>query len=116
MQENDLIRLRHMLEAARDAVSFSAGRSREELLQDRILRLALVKCFEIIGEAAAKVSPELRADSPQIPWTEIIGMRNRLIHVYFDVDLDRLCDTISIDLPPLIAALQRIISAFEKAG
>lgn len=63
MQENDLIRLRHMLEA-RDAVSFSAGRSREELLQDRILRLALVKCFEIVGEAAAKVSPELRADSP----------------------------------------------------
>jgi len=99
-----------MLDAARDAVSFSAGRSREGLLHDRVLRLALVKCIEIIGEAASKVTDETQAGHPEIPWRDIVGMRNRLIHVYFDVDLDRLCDTISLDLPPLISALETIVS------
>jgi uncharacterized protein with HEPN domain len=111
MRENDLIRIRHMLDAARDAVSFHAGRSREDLLADRVLRLALVKCIEIIGEAASKVADETQAAHPEIPWGDIVGMRNRLIHVYFDVDLDRLCDTITVDLPPLISALEAIVSS-----
>ncbi len=108
MQETDLVRLRHMLDAAREAVTFGAGRGPSDLLSDRVLTLALVKCIEIIGEAAAKVSPATRESRPDIPWTDIVGMRNRLIHVYFDIDLARLCDTISGDLPPLIRALERI--------
>jgi uncharacterized protein with HEPN domain len=78
-----------MLDAAREAITFGAGRTRDDLKRDRVLTLALVKCTEIIGEAAAKVTPETQAKYPEIPWIDIIGMRNRLILAYFDVDTDR---------------------------
>lgn len=104
MHESDLVRLRHMLDGAREAVAFGSGRNRDDLLRDRVLALALIKCIEIIGEAAAKVSSELRKQYSEIPWADIVGMRNRLIHVCFDIDLDRLCDTITSDLPPLVSA------------
>jgi uncharacterized protein with HEPN domain len=110
MPPRDLIRLRHMLEAAREAIAFGSRRDREELIRDRMLALALVKGIEIIGEAASKVSPETRSKHVEIPWVDIIGMRNRLIHVYFDIDFDRLRDTIEIDLPPLIANLERLVA------
>ena len=111
MHVSDAVRLRHMLDAAREAVAFATGRSRDDLLRDRVLTLALLKCIEIVGEAASKISPELRSLHPEIPWADIVGMRNRLIHVYFDVDPDRLCDTITGDLPPLIATLERVLSS-----
>lgn len=115
MSESDLVRVRHMLDAAREALEFGSGKSPEDLRQDRLLTLALLKCIEIIGEAASKVSPELRAEHPGIPWTDIVGMRHRLVHVYFDVDLSRVCDTLTDDLPPLIPALERILSRAEGA-
>jgi uncharacterized protein with HEPN domain len=87
MLPSDLVRLRHMLDAAREALAFGTGRTSDDLTRDRVLTLALVKCIEIIGEAAAKVSTQTRASTPQIPWSDIIGMRNRLIHAYFDVDV-----------------------------
>ena len=83
MPPSDVVRLRHMLDAAREAIAFGAGRTSDDLARDRVLTLALVKCIEIIGEAA-KVSAETRASAPQTPWSDIIGMRNRLIHAYFD--------------------------------
>ena len=110
MPKNDRIRLRHMLYAAEEAVSFGQGRTRRDLDQDRMLTLSLVKSMEIIGEAAARMSPETKAQYPAIPWEDIIGMRNRLIHAYFDVDLDRVWDTLTDDLPSLVTALQQILS------
>ena len=86
----------------------------QDLKSDRILSLALVKCIEIIGEAATKVTNETRATYPQIPWADIVGTRHRLIHVYFDVDLERVCDTIAIDLLPLIGSLEQVIQAQHK--
>jgi len=114
MPPSDLVRLRHMLDAAREAVTFVSGKTAQDLKSDRILSLALVKCIEIIGEAATKVTNETRAAYPQIPWVDIVGMRHRLIHVYFDVDLERVCDTIAIDLPPLIENLEKLIKAEHK--
>jgi uncharacterized protein with HEPN domain len=108
MCRDDQVRLRHMLDAAEEAISFARGKSRSDLDSDRMLTLALVKSIEIIGEAAARVTPDGRAESPEIPWQDIIGMRNRLIHAYFDIDLDRVWDTVSDDLPPLVATLERI--------
>ena len=64
---------------------------------------------EIIGEAAAKISPETKSRYPQIPWADIVGMRNRLVHGYFEIDLDRLWDTITDDLPPLVADLEKTL-------
>jgi len=105
----DSIRLRHMLDAAREVVSFALGKDRPSLNADRQLTLALVKAVEIIGEAAGKVTEECRQEFPQIPWASIIGMRNRLIHAYFDIDLDILWKTIIEDIPPLIVDLEKII-------
>ncbi len=110
MPPNDAVRLRHMLDAARQAIDFGLGRSREDLAQDRIRTLAIVKCIEMIGEAASRVTPDTRSQYHEIPWADIVGMRNRLIHVYFEIDLDRVCDTVANDLPPLLASLSRIFS------
>jgi uncharacterized protein with HEPN domain len=97
-----------MLDAAREAESFSQNKTRNSLDTDRKLALALVKCIEIMGEAAAQISNQSREALPQIPWADIIGMRNRLIHAYFDINLDILWKTVVEDLPPLVAELEKI--------
>jgi len=108
MQEADVIRMRHMLAAAREAVEFVYGRTRDDLNDDRQLVLALVKAIEIIGEAANQVSQSARDETLEIPWDDIIGMRHRLVHTYFDIDLDILWKTPQADLPSLIAELERV--------
>src|SRR4051794_4420727 len=113
MRKDDRIRLQHMLDAALEAMSFVSGRSRVDLGENRMLALSLVKCIEIVGEAASRVNEETRQQIPQIPWQDIVGMRNRLIHAYFDVDLDRVWDTVVGDLPTLAAQLG---AALLKAG
>ena len=75
---------------------------------NRMLVLALVKDIEIIGEAASRISQETRNNLPQVPWAGIVAMRNRLIHAYFDVDLDILWQTVSEDLPLLLEQLNSI--------
>lgn len=87
MKRNDRIRLEHMLEAARQAGEVASKKSREDLDRDRFLVLGIMKCLEIIGEAASKISVETRVLYPGIPWPQIIGMRNRLIHACFDINL-----------------------------
>lgn len=111
MRKDDEIRLRHMLDAAREAQSFIAGKPRLALDTDRKLALALVKDMEIIGEAASRVSEQSRAEYPAIPWPDIINMRNRLIHAYFDIDLDIVWDTVTKDLPPFIIIIEKILSS-----
>ena len=106
MNESDVIRLRHMLDAAREALSFIAERSSEDLSRDRMLVLALVKEIEIIGEAASRISDESRKALPRIPWPKIIAMRNRLIHAYADVDLSIVWDTLTGALPELQRELE----------
>lgn len=108
MSRDDDIRLRHMVDAAREASSFAAGRTREDLDMDRQLVMALVKEIEIVGEAAARVSEATREHTPNIPWDELIGMRNRLVHAYFDVNLDIVWQTVQEDLPKLVALLEPI--------
>lgn len=111
MLKPDIVRLRHMVDAANEALSFIADKSRSELEKDRALALALVKSIEIFGEAASKVSRELRSESPEVPWANIIAMRNRLIHSYFDVNLDIVWQTVTEELPPVITRLQELLGA-----
>ncbi|MBC7098411.1 DUF86 domain-containing protein [Candidatus Bipolaricaulota bacterium] len=106
MRKVDRIRLQHMLDAARQAISFAQGKSREDLDRDRLLVFGLVKAIEIVGEAAYQMSETTRAELPKIPWDDVIGMRHRLVHAYFDINLDILWRTIQDDLPPLISALE----------
>jgi len=107
MRRDDAIRLRHMLDAAQEAIEFAQGRTRVHLNSDRKLVLALVKEVEIIGEAAYQVSQTARNQLLDIPWDDIIGMRHRLVHAYFEINLDILWRTVKDDLPPMIAELER---------
>ena len=109
MQANDLVRLRHMLDSAREALAFSQGKSRQELEHDRLLQLGLVRLIEVVGEAANQVSSETQILYPSIPWKQVIGMRHRLIHGYDVIDLDILYSTVREDLPVLIEALETIV-------
>lgn len=103
------MRLQHMLDAANEALSFIQGKTRPDLDKDRMLALSLVKELEIIGEAASKVSAEVRSQNSAIPWQDIGGMRNRLIHAYFDINLDVVWKTVARDLPSLKAELEKIL-------
>ena len=106
MRNEDRIRLQHMLDAAQDALSFAEGRTREDLETDRQLVLAVVKCVEIVGEAAGQVPSEARSEVPGLPWRDIIAMRHRLVHAYYDINLDIVWSTLREDLPPLLATLK----------
>ena len=107
--QHDLIRIRHMLTAAKEAIEFAADKTRRDLEKDRLHLLAIIKSIEIIGEAASKVSETFKTENSNIPWNDIINMRNRLIHVYFEVNLDIVWQTVKTDLPDLIKALEKII-------
>ena len=108
-QHDDMVRLRHMLETAREAVAMIEGKERSDLRSERMLELSLIRLIEVFGEAAARVTHEGQAKYPSIPWHQVVGMRNRLIHGYDQVDLHILWDTIEIDLPPLITELEKIL-------
>jgi len=101
MRQDDLIRLRHIRDAATEALRFARNRRREDLDHDRQLVWALIKAIEIIGEAASKVSQESQDLLTNIPWRNIVGMRNRLVHAYFDINLDILWKTVVEGLPPI---------------
>jgi len=114
MDPVDLIRLRHMRDAGAEALQFADGKTRDDLNHDRMLILAILKDLEIIGEAASRVSRETKEQYPLIPWDEIVGMRNRLIHGYFDVNLDVVWETISHDLPQLLAEIDSALGPIEQ--
>jgi uncharacterized protein with HEPN domain len=102
-----------MLISARDAVTFIDGLTVELFRASRMHQLAVLKALETVGEAAARLSEKTKAVHPDIAWREIIGMRNRLVHGYFEVDLEKVWDTVREDLPPLIASLETIVPREE---
>ena len=108
-QHDPAVRLRHMLNHAREAADMIRGRKRGDLDTDRMLELSLVRLVEIVGEAASQLEGADQARYPSIPWPQVTGMRHRLIHGYDTVDLQVLWDTVTDDFPPLIAALERIL-------
>ena len=101
--------LQHMLEYAQKAIVISRGRSIKDLDEDLTFNLALTHLVEIIGEAANRVPEEFQESHPEIPWAQIIGMRNRLIHGYDEVDLNFLWSVVENDLPGLIAQLENLL-------
>lgn len=109
-KHDDMVRLRHMLEHAREAVVLMQDKNRSDLDNSRLHVLALVRLVEIVGEAASRVSKATQRRHPQVPWPQIIGMRNRLIHGYDVVDLGIVWRTVTEELPPLIDELERILS------
>jgi uncharacterized protein with HEPN domain len=108
MSPRDRVRLKHMIDAGEDALRFVAGRARADLDRDVMLRFALVHAVQIIGEAASRISAEGRAELPCVPWPTIIGMRNRLVHAYFDINPDILWSTVQDVVPSLLERLRAI--------
>lgn len=109
-RENDPARLQHMLDNALLACRFAEGKTREDIDVDDQLRLALDRAVEIIGEAAGKITDELQAATPDIPWAEIKGVRLIFAHRYYEIDRDILWETVTDHLPPLIVQLELILA------
>ena len=107
--KDDTVRLLHMLEYALKAAAFTKGKSRSDLNDNEMLAMATIHAIEIIGEAASTVSQELQDRYPKIPWDQIIGTRNRLVHGYIEINLDIIWAIITTDLPPLISNLKRAL-------
>ncbi len=108
-QENDLLRLLHMRDAAKYARQFVSNETRQTFDEDIQLQFALARAVQIVGEAACHVTAEFQAKHPQIAWKQIMGMRQFLVHAYFKTDLDVLWKTAVEDLPFLIAQLEAIL-------
>lgn len=98
-----------MIDAAESVGQFMAGRQRVDLDRDRMLLFAVVRAVEVIGEAASRVSDETRAANPAIPWSAIVGMRNRLVHGYFDIDTEIVWKTATGELADLLPRLRALI-------
>lgn len=98
-----------MIDAAQSIEQFLAGRQRAHLDQDRMLLFALIRAIEIIGEAAGKITRDSQLAHPEIPWSALIGMRNRLIHGYFDIDTDIVWKTVSQEIPSLLIRLRALV-------
>jgi uncharacterized protein with HEPN domain len=115
MPPDDTTRLEHMLEAAQAASRFMTGRERADLDRGEMFLFALVRALEVIGEAAAQVSPTARALLPAIPWADIVRMRNRLIHAYFRINRNIVWNTALDDVPVLIAELEQFLATTSQS-
>jgi len=110
MRPEDKVRLQHIIDEANEACTYARDISFDEFLKDGKTARAIMRSVEIIGEAASKLSDELRKEHPEVPWQKIVGMRNRLIHVYFDIDFKTLWQTVKDNLPSLIEQIKAIIN------
>ena len=107
---DSVARVRHMLDFSREAFEMAHGRSRTDFDTDRLLNLSLTRLIELIGEAAWWVDREFRAQHPDVPWADIIGMRQHLTHGYAVIKYDDVWQVVREGLLPLIAQLQAIIT------
>ena len=115
MRRDDALLL-DMLLACRKLVRFTQGLTSDAFQQNELVQSAVIREFQVLGDAARLVTDATQQTHPQIPWRTIAGMRNRLVHAYFDIRLDAVWDTIQNDIPPLLTALQSILPADNDDG
>jgi len=108
-KRDDTVYLRHILDAIQRIQNYLAGVSYDEFLGNLLLQDGVVRQLEIIGEATTRFSIEFRDAHPEIAWAKMVGMRNRLIHVYFEVDLSIIWDTVHTDLASLKQQIAQIL-------
>jgi uncharacterized protein with HEPN domain len=113
MNPRDRVRLQQLADALNSAIRFVQGRECGDLDGDEMLLFALVRAVEIAGEAASQITDETRAQLPDLPWNSMVGMRNRLVHAYFDINRDILWATVTEAAPPLVERLKNVLSAGE---
>ena len=98
-----------MLIAARKILNFTEGFDQQRFEKDEVMQHAVVRLIQIIGEAARMISPEFKQEHSDIPWPEIIGMRNRLIHEYFRIIPEKVWETVEKDIPVLISLIEPLV-------
>ena len=107
--------LRDIIEYADKATRFVQGLDLETFQKDEQKTLAVVRALEVIGEAARHIPRTLRDKYPDIPWKRVVGMRDKVIHDYFGVDLEVVWKTLQDDLPPLVDRVKQMLSDLESA-
>lgn len=113
MKDRDLARLKHMLDSTKAILIFLHGKKRIDLDTDRLLLSGVIRELQILGEAAGKISQKTQDLFPNLPWKKLIGMRNRLIHAYFDVDREIVWNTAKDHLPAFYGQLEAIVMHLE---
>ena len=113
MKDKDLARLKHMLDSTKAILVFLQGKIRSDLDDDRLLLSGIIRELEVLGEAAGKVSQKTQDQFPDLPWRQLIGMRNRLIHAYFEVDNEIIWITAKQKLPIFCEQLESVVSTID---
>jgi uncharacterized protein with HEPN domain len=116
MQKDDLVYIGHMLDTVRSIGAKVAGRSRADFDADENLRIAVAHLIQTIGESARRVSPAFQRSHPEIPWSNIIAMRHKVVHDYLEINYDIVWLTARADLPPLAAQLEKIAPPDPESG
>jgi len=113
--KKDVPYLKHIIDAISKIEGYTADLEREKFLKDARTQDAVVRNLEIIGEATKRLSNETRQRYPEIPWAEVAGTRDRLIHAYFDVDLDEVWTTVHRDIPRLRRTVKKAIAELSAS-
>ncbi|MDD5525672.1 MAG: DUF86 domain-containing protein [Smithella sp.] len=116
MKPDDKIRLQHMLDAAQEAVTFFNSLNGENIGNNRLVSYAIIRLIEVVGEAATQISKEYKNSHQELPWAQIVGMRNRIVHAYFDIDYSLVESTVKHDFPALIKQLEKLIASYKEDG
>lgn len=110
LDQKDSLRLHHIIEAVEHVLDFTKEVSEEDFGTDYEKQSAVIRQFEIIGEAASKLTPKFTEQHKDIGWSRVVGMRHKMIHGYFDVDVSIVWTTVTDDIPSLKTAVERILT------
>lgn len=114
MNRNDRVYLSHVLDAIGQIESYTSDLSYEAFLKDRLIQDGVIRQLEVIGEACRNLSEDLRIHHPNVPWNQIIGLRNRLIHAYFDINLGIIWDIVQVDIPSLKGQIRTLLDQEDQ--
>ncbi len=114
MKKDSIIFISHIIESINLIEEFSKGLTKEKLADNKLKQSAIIRQIEIIGEAAKNLPKEFTEKHQDIPWKDIVGMRDKIIHQYFDIDINIVWDVLEVNLPEIKTKIQRILKDEEQ--